>query len=137
MLWVCCACAPARAGTHDLPEGHAHGRAVRRRRRATRADLEDLVVRLGNEYGSTIVFVTHDIDEAVYVADRVLVMGAGPGRLVADIPVPLGAGRDQVDTKLDPGFAELRSEVFRLVMRPKRAEERTQHVPEAVGSLRG
>jgi NitT/TauT family transport system ATP-binding protein len=106
----------------------------------TRADLEDLVLRLRNEYGSTIVFVTHDIDEAVYVADRVLVMGAGPGRLVADIPVPLGAGRDQVDTKLDPRFAELRSEVFRLVMRPKRAEERTQHVPEAVGSsaaLRG
>ncbi|WP_181780811.1 ABC transporter ATP-binding protein [Pseudonocardia pini] len=85
----------------------------------TRADLEDLVVRLGQEFGATIVFVTHDIDEAVYVADRVLVLAAGPGRLAADIPVDLGSRRDQVETKLDPEFARLRSEVFQLVMRPR------------------
>lgn len=84
----------------------------------TRADLEDLVLSVRDEYQVTIGFVTHDIDEAVYLGDRVLVLAAHPGRLVADIPIPLGSGRDQIQTKLEPTFAELRSKVFELVMRP-------------------
>lgn len=84
----------------------------------TRADLEDLVLTVRNEYKVTVAFVTHDIDEAVYLGDRVLVLAAHPGRLIADIPVDLGRPRDQVATKLDPRFAELRSQVFQLVMRP-------------------
>lgn len=84
----------------------------------TRADLEDLVLRVRAEYQVTVVFVTHDIDEAVYMADQVIVMAAGPGRIVANIPVELPRPRDQVETKLDPLFSELRSKVFQLVMRP-------------------
>jgi len=84
----------------------------------TRADLEDLVLRVRHEYQMTIVFVTHDIDEAVYLGDRVLVMQAGPGRIICDLRVDLPRPRDQVGTKLEPRFAQLRSEVFRLVMRP-------------------
>ncbi|WP_456698515.1 ABC transporter ATP-binding protein [Aeromicrobium sp. P5_D10] len=84
----------------------------------TRADLEDLVLRVRAEYQVTVVFVTHDIDEAVYMADQVVVMAAGPGRIVANIPVDLPRPRDQVETKLDQRFSELRSQVFQLVMRP-------------------
>ncbi len=84
----------------------------------TRADLEDLVLRVRAEYQVTVVFVTHDIDEAVYMADQVVVMAAGPGRIVANLPVDLPRPRDQVETKLDPRFSELRSQVFQLVMRP-------------------
>lgn len=84
----------------------------------TRADLEDLVLTVRNEYKVTIAFVTHDIDEAVYLGDRVLVLAAHPGRLIADIAVDLGRPRDQVKTKLEPHFAELRSQIFQLVMRP-------------------
>ncbi|MFI5426315.1 ABC transporter ATP-binding protein [Aeromicrobium sp. UC242_57] len=64
----------------------------------TRADLEDLVLRVRAEYQVTVVFVTHDIDEAVYMADQVVVMAAGPGRIVANIDVDLPRPRDQVET---------------------------------------
>ncbi len=84
----------------------------------TRADLEDLVLRVRHEYDVTVAFVTHDIDESVYMADRIVVLAANPGRIVADLTVDLPRPRDQVETKLDARFAKLRSEVFRLVMRP-------------------
>ncbi|MER7167964.1 ABC transporter ATP-binding protein [Micromonospora sp. NPDC000207] len=84
----------------------------------TRADLEDLVLKVRHDYQMTVVFVTHDIDEAVYLGDRVLVMQANPGRLLRDLPIDLPRPRDQVGTKLEPRFAQLRSEIFRLVMRP-------------------
>ncbi|MGE3619646.1 MAG: ABC transporter ATP-binding protein [Acidimicrobiia bacterium] len=83
----------------------------------TRIDLEDLVLRMRDEYGVTIVLVTHDIDEAVYVGDRVLVMAAKPGRIIADVEVDLGPDRDQVATKMTSRYAELRRQVFELVMR--------------------
>ena len=56
----------------------------------TRAELQDLVLRLHQheEKGVTIVHVTHDIDEAVYLADRVLVLSGTPGRIVASVDVP-------------------------------------------------
>ena len=59
----------------------------------TRAELQDLVLRLHEhtEKGVTIVHVTHDIDEAVYLADRVLVISGAPGRIVASIDVELAA----------------------------------------------
>ena len=84
----------------------------------TRADLQDLVLRLREEYGVTIVLVTHDVDESVYLADRVLVLSPAPGRVLRDLVVDLPAPRGQIVTKALPRFAELRAEVFRLVMRP-------------------
>jgi len=85
----------------------------------TRAGLEDLVLRIRDAYGVTVALVTHDIDESVYLADRVLVLGAGPGRLLCEIAVPLPTPRSQIETKRLPLFADLRAEVFQLVMRPR------------------
>ena len=78
----------------------------------TRFDLEDLVLRLRNEIGITIVVVTHDIDEAVYLGDRVVVLGGRPSSIVDDVEVPLGRERTQLTTKSTPTFVELRTRVL-------------------------
>ena len=81
----------------------------------TREDLEDLTLRVRSERGITILLVTHDIDESVYVGDRVIVLTPGPGRILADLRVDLPAPRDQISTKQRPEFVQLRTEVSRLV----------------------
>ena len=81
----------------------------------TRADLEDLVLKVRDELGITVLLVTHDIDEAVYLADTVLVLGGRPARVQALLPVDLPSPRDQLSTKAEPAFAELRSEVYTLI----------------------
>jgi len=81
----------------------------------TRADLEDLVLRLKNDLGMTILFVTHDVDESVYLSDRVLVLSANPATVIADIDVLLPSPRDQILTKELDDFVHLRGEVARLI----------------------
>jgi NitT/TauT family transport system ATP-binding protein len=80
----------------------------------TREDLEDLVLQVREE-GMTILLVTHDIDESVYVGDRVAVLSRGPGTVIADLRVDLPAKRDQITTRELPEFVHLRAEVGRLV----------------------
>ena len=82
----------------------------------TRATLEDLVLEVWREYGTTILFVTHDIDEAVYLSDRVVVLTQGPSRVREVIDVDLPRPRDQIATKELPEFTHLRAQVFSLVM---------------------
>jgi NitT/TauT family transport system ATP-binding protein len=81
----------------------------------TREDLEDLTLQVRRERGITILLVTHDIDESVYVGDRVIVLTPGPGRILADLKVALPAPRDQITTKELPEFVQLRTEVSRLI----------------------
>jgi NitT/TauT family transport system ATP-binding protein len=80
----------------------------------TREDLEDLVLQVRGE-GMTILLVTHDIDESVYVGDRVAVLSRAPGTIIADLQVGLPAKRDQITTRELPEFVHLRAEVGRLV----------------------
>jgi NitT/TauT family transport system ATP-binding protein len=84
----------------------------------TRADLEDLVLEVRRQYEITIVFVTHDIDEAVYLSDRVIVLAPSPTRVQEVLDVPLPRPRDQVETKELPEFARLRAHVWRSIKRP-------------------
>jgi NitT/TauT family transport system ATP-binding protein len=81
----------------------------------TREDLEDLVLRIRGERDITILVVTHDIDESVYLGDRVIVLTPGPGRVRADLAVNLPGPRDQIETKEQAEFVRLRTEVSRLV----------------------
>lgn len=81
----------------------------------TRSDLEDLVLKIRREFGMTILFVTHDIDESVYLADRVLVLSKAPAHLVENIPVELPEPRDQISTKEEENFVNLRGHVARLI----------------------
>jgi NitT/TauT family transport system ATP-binding protein len=89
----------------------------------TRADLEDLVLEVFRTFDVTILFVTHDIDESVYLADRVLVLSRPPSRVIAEIEVPLARPRDQITTKELPEFVRLRGEVARLIRRPGEAAD--------------
>jgi NitT/TauT family transport system ATP-binding protein len=83
----------------------------------TRADLEDLTLKLRNDYGVTIVFVTHDIDESVYLADRVIMLTSRPTRVQELVHIDLPRPRDQVATKELPRFAELRAHVYTGIRR--------------------
>jgi NitT/TauT family transport system ATP-binding protein len=84
----------------------------------TRADLQDTLLEIWQRHGSTVVFVTHDIDESIYLGDRVLVLSPAPGRVLAEIEVDLPRPRDQIATRELPRFVELRADVARLIRRP-------------------
>jgi NitT/TauT family transport system ATP-binding protein len=81
----------------------------------TRADLEDLVLNVRHEYGVTVLFVTHDIDESVYMGDRVVILTPRPSRVQEVLDVDLPRPRDQVATKEMPEFAHLRAHVYRAI----------------------
>jgi len=81
----------------------------------TRAELEDLTLRIRRDYDMTILFVTHDIDESVYLADRVVVLSRPPARLLDNIVVDLPAERDQITTREIDTFVHLRGKVARMI----------------------
>ena len=81
----------------------------------TRADLEDLTLRLQIEFGITMLLVTHDIDEAVYLSNRVFVLSPPPSTIVGEIAIPLGSRREQERTRSDPAFVSIRNDVHRLI----------------------
>ncbi len=86
----------------------------------TRADLEDLVRGLWRARGITVLFVTHDIDEAVYLGERVLVLSASPTVVREQLSIDLPSERDQLHTRVAPRFAELRTQVYAQVQAAKR-----------------
>ncbi|MGW8531898.1 MULTISPECIES: ABC transporter ATP-binding protein [Nocardiopsidaceae] len=88
----------------------------------TRADLEDLIRALWKRLGVTVLFVTHDIDEAVYLGERVLVLSSSPTVVQDDVTVDLPAGRDQLTTRRDGRFTELRTRVYAEIQRAKRGD---------------
>jgi NitT/TauT family transport system ATP-binding protein len=74
----------------------------------TREQLEEELLRICVETRATAVFVTHSIDESIYLSDRVLVMQARPGRIREEVTIPLPSPRWRFDVRSDPRFAELR-----------------------------
>jgi NitT/TauT family transport system ATP-binding protein len=83
----------------------------------TRLMMQESLLRIWSEFGITVLFVTHDVDEALFLADRVLVMSASPGRIVADLSVPLARPRAP-DVATNEEFIVLK----RLCMEQIRAE---------------
>ena len=96
----------------------------------TRAELEDLVRSVWRRTGVTIVFVTHDIDEAVYLGQRVLVLSSSPTVVQEDLTVDLPEERDQLTTRSHPRFTELRSHLYAQIQQAKRGGDRP-HDPSA------
>ncbi|HKP14962.1 MAG TPA: ABC transporter ATP-binding protein [Gemmatimonadaceae bacterium] len=86
----------------------------------SRATLQDLVLRVWREHELTVVFVTHDIDEALYLSDRVVVLGAAGRGIRRDVHVGLERPRDQVATRENAEFLALRREVLGLVLEEER-----------------
>ncbi len=97
----------------------------------TRGDLEDLVLQVQEQYGITILFVTHDIDESVYLSDRIVVLTHAPTTVQEIVSVDLPFPRDQITTKELPEFSHLRAHVYRLIKR----DERTASQAEAATSV--
>ena len=81
----------------------------------TRADIQDLLLSLARQFQKTCLLVTHDVDEAIYMADRVIVLSNRPTHVIADLQVPLPKPRDQIATRSEPEFLRLREKVLTLI----------------------
>ena len=81
----------------------------------TRLDLEDALLRLWAELKTTIVFITHDIEEAIYLSDRILVLSRRPSEIVEALPVTLLRPRDQEATRAEKSFMEMRNRIYRRI----------------------
>lgn len=81
----------------------------------TRMELEDLTRKLQREHKVTVVLVTHDIDEAVYLSDRIVVLSKNPARVVEVVDVHLGDDRDQIRTRETMEFGELRGQILATI----------------------
>jgi NitT/TauT family transport system ATP-binding protein len=82
----------------------------------TKASLQDELLRAHERTHATIVFVTHDIDEAVYLSDRILILRGDPATIVERIPVRLDRPRNQLATKEAPEFLKTRRIVYDAIM---------------------
>jgi NitT/TauT family transport system ATP-binding protein len=85
----------------------------------TRADLEDLIRNLWHRLGVTILFVTHDIDESVYLGQRVLVLSSSPTVVMEDLTIDLPDERNQLETRSSRHFTELRAHVYEQIQLAK------------------
>src|SRR2546423_6447819 len=81
----------------------------------TRDGLQDELLRIWEQTGKTVVFITHGIDEAVYLGQRVAVMTSRPGRVKEIIDIPLGSRTAAEDLRSDPAFARYRHEIWCLL----------------------
>ena len=82
----------------------------------TRLIMGDLLLRLWSENRKAVIFVTHDLEEAISLADRVVIMSAGPAaRIIGDFPIPLDRPRDISEIKLDPAFQRIHREIWHML----------------------
>ncbi len=88
----------------------------------TREILQRELLRIHAETGKTILFVTHDLDEAIYLSDRVIVLGAKPGRIKATLPVPFARPRAELPLlRGEPAFQKMRTQMWELIRAPSSA----------------
>jgi NitT/TauT family transport system ATP-binding protein len=78
-----------------------------------RVELQDLLLQLWSELKLTIVFVTHDLDEALYLAQRVIMLSASPGTIAEEVTVPLAYPRRQIETRSEDTYLALRKRLYR------------------------
>jgi|SRR5579862_268515 len=81
----------------------------------TRCELEDMLQKIWRQFGQTILFITHDIEEAIYLATKVVVVSARPSKTLDTISIDLGPRRDQLTTRENRQFLELRHRVYRAI----------------------
>lgn len=81
----------------------------------TRIDLQDMVIDICRQMSLTTLLVTHDVDEAVYMSDRVIVLSTRPAKVVESIEVNIPYPRDQLETKETAEFLKIRHHVYTSV----------------------
>jgi NitT/TauT family transport system ATP-binding protein len=81
-----------------------------------RVELQDLLLKLWSDLRLTILFVTHDLDEALYLAQRVIMLSASPGTIAEEIEVPLPYPRQQIKTRSEARYLSLRERLYRSMV---------------------
>lgn len=81
----------------------------------TRLELEDMLLGLWAELKTTILFITHDIEEAIYLSDRIWVLSRRPSQIVQEIAIDFSRPRHQVATRGDKRFMEIRNNIYRQI----------------------
>jgi NitT/TauT family transport system ATP-binding protein len=103
----------------------------------TRFELEDIVRSIVTSRGTATIMVTHDIDEAVYMSNRVLAMNGSPGKIVSEYVVTFTDPRDQIEVRSDPQFVAIRNALYRdLQPVGDRGSSRSIIAGELIGFLR-
>lgn len=82
----------------------------------TKASLHDQLLEVQMGTGATIIFITHDVEEAVYLSDRVMVIHETPGRIVHEVSTDLPRPRDQIATRDHPRYHEVRHELAKVLL---------------------
>jgi NitT/TauT family transport system ATP-binding protein len=81
----------------------------------TRLELEDTLLRVWAELKTTIVFITHDIEEAIYLSGRIWVLSRRPSQIIQELRVEFSRPRHQVATRAQAGFMAMRNEIYRQI----------------------
>ena len=103
----------------------------------TRSGLEDLILSIRHDVGTAVLLVTHDIDEAVYLADRVVVLSSRPATVMDVVEIDLPRPRDQLETKSLPRFAEYRAHVLELIRATSQPDVPSSQEQEVAATLHG
>jgi NitT/TauT family transport system ATP-binding protein len=89
----------------------------------TREEMQELMLLLQAHEQTTVLFVTHDVEEAIYLSTRILVFSARPGRVIKELAVPFGPGLQRnAELKLSPEFMRLKRELIGLLHPPRRLD---------------
>ncbi len=83
----------------------------------TRIHVGNRFLKALEKLGQTVIFVTHDIEEAIALADRVVVMTASPGRIAAEFPITIPRPRDYYNSRFEPGFRDLQAKIWEVLRR--------------------
>jgi ABC-type nitrate/sulfonate/bicarbonate transport system ATPase subunit len=93
----------------------------------TKAALQDELLRVHSRTGASFIFITHDIEEAVYLGDRVVVLGGPPGRIHKIVSVDLARPRLQIETRQAPEFLRHRLDIHAAVLEAGREDRHAAH----------
>lgn len=93
----------------------------------TRSMMQENLLNIWRDIGTTVIFVTHDVDEAVYLADRVVILSAGPGCIVSDIRIGLDRPREQ-NTLVSSEFVKLRAQCLELIRAESQKAFESQYI---------
>jgi NitT/TauT family transport system ATP-binding protein len=83
----------------------------------TRLLMQELLLKVWEASHSTVLFVTHDIDEAIFLSDRIVVLAARPGRVSEDLAVPFGRPRDYASVIFEPEYVALKRRILDVIRR--------------------
>ena len=95
----------------------------------TRALLQDLVLKIWDKLAITILFVTHDVDEAVLLSSRIISLGRAGAGIAQDVAIDLPRPRDQITTRAEPRFTALRQQLFASIFAQEKIEATTGETP--------